>query len=123
MNATMAQARLILTASMVSRWNYHSSEQERDDHSKLVRQVKLQAPELLQEWTSIAPTEKQGAIEHLRYYGVPVPDDAGVVAMGKQTVKQLNVFAHKATLCLYFENFKKPLPNTGCVSAHWRSKE
>ena len=114
-----------LTAAMVSRWNYNGPEQERSDHSKLVRQVKIQAPELLDEWTAIDtnPFDRKGAIEHLRSYGVPVPDDAGVVSMGKQTIKQLNVFAHKVALCLYFEQAKTPLPNAGLISAHWRSKE
>lgn len=114
-----------LTASMVSRWNYHSPEQERDDHSKLVRQVKIQAPNLLDEWTSLSRdrSSREKAIEHLRSYGVPVPDDAGIASIGKQTIKQLNIFAHKAVLCLYFERIKAPLSNAGLVSAFWRSKE
>jgi hypothetical protein len=114
-----------LTAAMVSRWNYYSSQQERDDHSKLVRQVKIQAPELLDEWTAINlnPANRKEAIEHLRSYGVQVPDDAGVASIGKHTIRQLNIFAHKATLCLYFERKKEPVRNAGLVSAHWRSKE
>jgi hypothetical protein len=114
-----------LTAAMISRWNYNSPEQEREDHSRLVRQVKIQAPELLDEWTAINanPSDRKGAIDHLRSYGVAVPDDAGVASIGKQTIKQLNIFAHKAALCLYFEQARTPLPNAGLVSAHWRSKE
>src|SRR5664279_3834943 len=48
---------------------------------------------------------------------------AGLVTIGPNTIRQLNIFAHKATLCLYFEHFKQPLPNSGKVSAHWRTKE
>lgn len=80
-----------LTASMVSRWNYHSPEQERQDHSRLVNQVRIQAPELIKEWTSLNHLDRSKAIDHLRFYGVAVPDDAGVAAIGKQTIRQLNI--------------------------------
>jgi hypothetical protein len=60
---------------------------------------------------------------HLRSSGVNVPDDAGLATIGPLTIKQLNIFSHKAVLCLYFEHLKKPLSNSGRVSAHWRSKE
>jgi len=112
-----------LTAAMVSRWKYYSSPQERDDHTKLSRQVRIQAPELLREWTSLGPVDKAGALQNLRVHGVNVPDDAGAAAIGKLTIRQLNIFAHKATLCLYFENLKQPVPNHGRVSAYWRTKE
>ncbi|WP_247464713.1 hypothetical protein [Bradyrhizobium sp. 62] len=108
---------------MVSRWNYYSPQQERQDHSHLAKQVRRRAPELIDEWTSLDESERGKAIGHLRIHGVAVPDDAGLATIGKHTIKQLNIFAHKATLCLYFERFKTPLPNTGLVSAHWRSKE
>ncbi len=112
-----------LTAAMVSRWNYNSPEQERTDHSRLANQVRKQAPELIEEWTKMDRLDRQGAMEHLRRYGVKVPDDAGLVTIGAHTIEQLNIFAHKATLCLYFEHFRKPLSNFGGVSAHWRTKE
>lgn len=112
-----------LTAAMVSRWNYNSPEQERKDHSRLATQVRRQAPELIDEWTKMSPSERGGAMAHLRKYGVQVPDDAGLVSIGPHTIRQLNIFAHKAALCLYFEHFKKPLPNSGLVSAHWKTKE
>lgn len=112
-----------LTAAMVSRWNYNSPEQERRDHSRLANQVRKQAPELIEEWTKMDQLERKGAMEHLRRYGVKVPDDAGLVTIGPHTIKQLNIFAHKATLCLYFEHFRQPLSNSGRVSAHWRTKE
>jgi hypothetical protein len=67
--------------------------------------------------------DRKGAMEHLRQYGVSVPDDAGLVTIGPNTIRLLNIFAHKATLCLYFEHFKQPLSNSGKVSAHWRTKE
>lgn len=112
-----------LTAAMVSRWNYNSPEQERRDHSRLANQVKKQAPELIEEWTKMDQLDRKNATEHLRRFGVKVPDDAGLVTIGPHTIEQLNIFAHKATLCLYFEHFRKPLSNFGRVSAHWRTKE
>ncbi|MGX4804354.1 hypothetical protein [Bradyrhizobium guangdongense] len=113
-----------LTAALVSRWNYYSPQQELDDHSKLTRQIKVQAPELVSEWMRINDVgERQQGLQHLRNHGVDVPSDAGIVSIGPLTIRQLNIFAHKATLCLYFEHFKKPLPNTGLLSAHFRSKE
>ena len=112
-----------LTAAMVSRWNYLSPQQEREDHSRLANQVRIQAPELIAEWTKLHQLDRKGAMEHLRQYGVAVPDDAGLVSVGPHTIRQLNIFAHKATLCLYFEHFKQPLPNSGRLSAHWRTKE
>ncbi len=112
-----------LTASMVSRWNYNSPVQERSDHSRLANQVRIQAPELIAEWTKMDSLDRKGAMDHLRKYGVNVPDDAGLVTVGPHTIRQLNIFAHKAALCLYFEHFKQPLPNSGKVSAHWRTKE
>lgn len=62
-------------------------------------------------------------MEHLRNYGVYVPDDAALVTIGPHTIRQLNIFSHKAALCLYFEHFKRPLPNSGLVSAVWKTKE
>jgi hypothetical protein len=56
-------------------------------------------------------------------YGVPVPTDAGLVTIGPQTIRYLNLFAYKVALALYFERFQLPLPNKGRVSALWRSKE
>jgi hypothetical protein len=112
-----------LTASMVSRWNYNSPHQEIEDHSRLANQVRIQAPELIEEWTKMDGLDRRGALAHLRQYGVMVPDDAALVTVGPHTVEQLNIFAHKAALCLYFEHFKKPLSNLGRVSALWRTKE
>jgi len=112
-----------LTASMVSRWNYNSPMQEQEDHRRLANQVRRQAPELVDEWTKMDALDRRGAMEHLRKYGVNVPEDAGLVTIGPHTIRQLNIFAHKATLCLYFEHFRKPLRNSGKVSAHWRTKE
>ncbi|KJC43678.1 hypothetical protein UP09_17015 [Bradyrhizobium sp. LTSP885] len=112
-----------LTAAMLSRWNYDSPEQERRDHSRLANQVRKQAPELIEEWTKLDQLDRKNAMEHLRSYGVMVPDDAALMTIGPQTIKQFNIFAHKATLCLHFEHFRKPLLNSGRVSAHWRTKE
>jgi hypothetical protein len=35
----------------------------------------------------------------------------------------VGLFAHKAVLALYFEHFRESLPDTGRVSAMWKTKE
>jgi hypothetical protein len=110
-----------LTAAIVSRWNYDSGEQECLDHRRLVARMRKQAPALSNEWDAHAGEEE--AREHLRKYGVPVPPDAGIVTIGPETIRQLNLFAHKAVLALYFEHFRKPLPLSGGLLAFWKTKE
>jgi hypothetical protein len=39
-----------------------------------------------------------------------------MVSIGSLTIRQLNLFAHKAVLALYFEHFRQPLANTGAFS-------
>jgi hypothetical protein len=75
------------------------------------------------EWTKLDPAENENARQHLRRHGVPVPLDAGILSIGPLTIRQLNLFAHKAVLALYFEHFRQPLPITGGVSAVWKTKE
>jgi hypothetical protein len=78
----------------------------------------------MKEWMTItAPHEAEQAREHLRSYGVSVPLDAGVVTIGPLTIRQLNLFAHKATLALYFHHFHSALPTRGLVAGYWRTKE
>jgi hypothetical protein len=112
-----------LTAAVVSRWNYDSDEQERADHKKLVAQVRRQAPALVDEWTKLTGVQRKRARRHLRDHGVMVPIDAGIATIGPLTISQLNLFAHKAVLALYFEHFKVPLPASGLVCAFWKTKE
>jgi hypothetical protein len=52
-------------------------------------------------------------LAHLRKHGVQAPADAGLVFIGPLTIRQLNLFAHKVALALYFEHFKVPLPEIG----------
>jgi hypothetical protein len=113
-----------LTAAIVSRWNYNVQSQEFSDYEKLVAQARKQVPDLVNEWmiTDYMNRAEAGR-DHLRRYGVPVPPDAGIVTIGPHTIRQLNLFAHKATLALYFEHFRKPLPTTGQACSFWRSKE
>jgi hypothetical protein len=109
---------------MVSRWDYFSGTQSNIDHHKLAAQVRRQAPELIEEWMTITGAhDEEQAREHLRSYGVPVPPDAGVVTIGPLTIRQLNFFAHKATLALYFHHFRRPLLTTGVAAGYWRTKE
>jgi hypothetical protein len=51
------------------------------------------------------------------------PADANFVRIGPLTIRQLNVFAHKAVLALFFEHFQRSLPNAGRVQAMWQTKE
>jgi hypothetical protein len=115
-----------LTAAVISRWNYDSGEQEIADTLKLHAQVRKQAPALMAEWAEGANwpgIRKKKAREHLRKHGVPVPHDAGITTIGPETVKQLNLFACKAVLALYFEHFRTPLPLSGGLCAFWKTKE
>jgi len=112
-----------LAVAMVSRWAYDSTPQEQVDHRKLAQQVKKQAPELVAEWTKLDTGQTANARRHLIGYGVQVPQDAAIASIGPVTLRQLNLFAHKAVLALYFEHFRKPLLNTGRVWATWRTKE
>lgn len=115
-----------LTAAIVSRWNYDSGDQERADHKRLLARIRKQAPALSAEW-AVGPNwtgvYKKKAREHLRKQGVPVPHDAGIATIGPETIKQLNLFAHKAVLALYFQHFRKPLPLSGGLCAFWKTKE
>ena len=54
---------------------------------------------------------------------MPVPDGAAFTLIGPETIRQLNLFAHKVILCLHFEHLKVSLVNDGRVIAFWRSKE
>ncbi len=112
-----------LVAALVSRWDYHVSEQSHVDHSKLSRQIKIQAPELIAEWTSAKGVRRKKARRHLTNAGFVLPDDAAIVMVGPKTVRQLNVFAHKVVLALYWQHFKTHLTNEGRIAAYWRTKE
>jgi hypothetical protein len=110
-----------LTAAIVSRWGYLLSQKERVDHQKLVHRIGKQAPELRKEWAK--PVNRVQARAHLEKHDVLVPADAGMVSIGPLTIRQLNVFAYKFALGLYFEHFRTFLPDTGRVAAFWRTKE
>jgi len=110
-----------LVASVIARWRYPSNAQELEDHHRLLIQVRRQAPEIVEEWSGAI--DKTQARKHLEEQGVPVPSDAGFATIGPLTIRQLNLFAHKVVLCLYFEHFRTLLPQAGRVSAYWRTKE
>jgi hypothetical protein len=88
-----------------------------------VAYVRKRFPELTREWTSFQYENRAEMLAHLRTHGVRTPADAGLVAIGPLTIRQLNLFAHKAALALFFEHFKMPLPENGRFCAFWRSKE
>jgi hypothetical protein len=110
-----------LTASIISRWGYLLTDKEHKDHQRLVHQMRKQAPSVIDEWKkAIDPI---GARAHLENHGVFVPRDAGLVSIGPLTIHQLNQFAHKFVLGLYFEHFREILPDSGRISSFWRTKE
>lgn len=112
-----------LAVALLSRWDYDSSGQQQLDHAKLVKRARIQAPELIAEWLAIDAGEKQKARQHLLNHGVQVPDDAGIATLGPLSVGQLNLFAHKVVLALYFTHFGRALSNIGRMCAFWRTKE
>jgi len=114
-----------LAVALISRWSAVSSPQERQDHAKFAKRVLIQAPSLRDEWLSIVdnPEETRRARQHLLDHGVNVPADASLAAIGPETIGQLNLFAHKAVLALYFHHFKRGLPPNGAACAYWRTKE
>jgi hypothetical protein len=112
-----------LVAAIVSRWNYNNNTSELRDHTKLVAQVRMHHPEILNEWNNLNVFEKANARHQLIKHGVPVPNDAGLVNIGPLTIRHLNLFSHKVVLGLYFEHFKSLLSDAGRVAAYWRSKE
>jgi hypothetical protein len=113
-----------LVAAIASRWNYNSGPVELEDHTKLVQRVKIHHPDIFAAWSKqLNLSERLEAIKHLGNHGVDVPKDAGLVTIGKLTIRQLNLFSHKAVLALYFEHFKSVLLDRGRVAAYWRTKE
>jgi hypothetical protein len=112
-----------LVVSIISRWNYDNTAQESFDHTRLVARVRKQAPELIAEWTTPNQDERRKARLHLMRQGLDVPENAGLAAIGPLTNRQLNLFAHKLALGLYFHILQKALSDTGLCCAMWRSKE
>jgi hypothetical protein len=111
-----------LTVAIISRWGYDAAQRDLADHERLVQQLVRQAPELRDEWV-VWPEDQIKVKQHLLNHGVPTPLRAGVAKIGPLTMRQLNLFAHKAVLALYFEHFKQPLGVKGGVCAYWKSKE
>jgi hypothetical protein len=112
-----------LVASIICRWGDDCKDSRRDDHGKLVTRLRRQAPALLDEWTSLSGVEKKHARQHLRNRGMNIPLDAGVARVGPKTAEQLNLFAHKTVLALYFEHVREPFSPSGVFCAFWKSKE
>jgi hypothetical protein len=112
-----------LIASIICRWNYKASSQELFDGSRLVKRLRKQYPEVIAEWTRHDGAGRERGRQHLLKNGVPVPPDARIVSIGKISIQHLNLFSYKIALALYFHHFKTPVPNSGLVSAIWRTKE
>ena len=113
-----------LVVSVISRWGFEQTPYGQADHSKLISQIRIQAPDVLREWEeAFTPTMQRRGQLHLKRQGLDLPPGTPLVTIGPLTVRHLNVFSHKVVLALYFEHFKRALSNDGRVQAFWRSKE
>jgi hypothetical protein len=113
-----------LVVSLISRWGFEQTPYIEADHAKLINQIRIQAPDVLLEWEkAFTPDMQRRGRRHLRRHGVNLSLGTALVTIGPRTIRHLNVFAHKVALALYFEHFKRPLSNNGCVQAFWRTKE
>jgi hypothetical protein len=114
-----------LAVALIARWGDAGTPQEQLDHARFARRVLVQAPTLRDEWMSIAddPVASLRARAHLIAQGVRVPPGVSLATIGPETVGQLNLFAHKAVLAIYFHHFKRGLAPEGRVFASWRTKE
>jgi hypothetical protein len=109
--------------SIVSRWRaMDMTEIEKQDHKRLVDGLKRSSPEIFEEWTKMSLLDRLRAKRDYMKDGIDI-GASGLVRIGPHTIRQLNLFAHKAALALYFDHFRKLLPNTGRVSVYWRTKE
>jgi hypothetical protein len=110
-----------LLVAIVSRW---IAPPNNSDHARLASRLRRQAPEIIAEFNrNRGFAANLRARKHLKSQGVPVPDDAKAVTLGPLSLRQLKLFACKATLALFFEHFKRPFPLGGAYVASWRSKE
>jgi hypothetical protein len=99
------------------------TEVEKQDHKRLAAGLKGSHPEIINEWTGMSLLERLKAKRDYIRDGIDVPGDARLLRIGPHTIRQLNLFAHKAALGLYFDHFRKLLPNSGRFCAYWRTKE
>lgn len=112
-----------LTASIISRWGYDSGSLEILDHGRLASQMRRQAPQLIAEFTRLNKEEQAAARSKLIEQGVSVPANAPIASLGDLTIRQLNLFAYKVVLALWFEHSRIPLSDKGRCCAFWRTKE
>lgn len=112
-----------LVVSIVSRWRFGDDSRELVDHRHLVARLRQQDPSIIDEWVGRAAIEQAKARKYLLEQGIPLREEGGLVSIGPKTIRQLNLFAHKLTLGLYFHHFKAFAPPECLLSAHWRTKE
>jgi hypothetical protein len=106
--------------SILSRWKTSDmTVAEKDDHKRLADGLKRSHPEIVDEWTGMSLLDRLKAKRDFIKDGISVPGDAGLLRIGPLTIRQLNLWAHKAALGLYFDHFRKLLPNTGRFCAYF----
>jgi hypothetical protein len=110
--------------SILSRWKTsETTEVENKDHKRLAKGLRRSHPEIVDEWTGMNLRERLKAKRDYIKDGISIGGDDRFIRIGPHTIRQLNLFAHKAALGLYFDHFRKPLPNSGRFCAYWRTKD
>jgi hypothetical protein len=112
-----------LLMALVSRWDGLPTK-EGSKHTALAAQIRMQAPEIVQDLLEHSgPLMNRRGRLHLLQHGVPVPPDAAIVTLGPPSVRQLNLFAHKATRAFYYCQYGSPLTPPGAYWTQWSTKE
>lgn len=115
-----------LVAAIISRWTFSEdrSQAEDQDHGKLAKRLRYQAPEIAAEWASkSAGTQQKRARRHLQSFGVPVDIHGKFATIGPLTIPRLNLFCYKLVLAIFFDQVKQPAPATSLIWAHFKTKE
>lgn len=113
-----------LVTSIMSRWRYTTNPTEDSDHSRLILRLRHQAPEVIDELTSIkGGVQQKKARRHLESQGVHVPDEFRAVSIGPKSISYLNQFSLKLALGLHYSNVGSIITRNGRASAFWRTKE
>jgi hypothetical protein len=110
--------------SILSRWTTGETTEIQDqDHKRLTKGLKQNHPEIINEWNGMTLLERLKAKRDYIKDGISIGGDDHFKRIGPHTIRQLNLFAHKAALGLYFDHFRKPLPNSGRFYARWHTKD
>jgi hypothetical protein len=100
-----------LLAGILSRIGFDEpTAQEAEDTSKLVKKLGKLRPDLATKMFSVGPVARKRAFRRYREQGLDAPGEYKAIAISGEMFQYLNLFAHKAVLCHYFNTTKQPLP-------------